>query len=144
MGKIAFTMTNQKSSTGQQVTDSITIVISNVVADPNQCRVSYHRKATKNGRTFKNQDYTFSLREVQKITIQTYEQAGNEYVAANNTNHGVVSLSTSPQAVELSLHQNHGAGNFFNFTDTDLAERLAKAFNHAVELCGGGEKQELF
>jgi hypothetical protein len=32
----------------------------------------------------------------------------------------------------------HGEESFFLFTDADLADRVAKAMVHAVELCGGG------
>jgi hypothetical protein len=144
MGMVAFSATFQNSQSGQQRTQPITNVYSNVVADPGQCRISYHRKATNDGKTTTNQDYAFSLRDVLKIMIRPYEQANNEWLAATNASPGVVTIATSPQAVELSLRQKHGAENNFNLTDTDLAERLAKAINHAVELCGGGEKQELF
>ena len=30
--------------------------------------------------------------------------------------------------------------NMFPFTNADLANRVAKAITHAVELCGGGNK----
>jgi hypothetical protein len=31
--------------------------------------------------------------------------------------------------------------NWFPFTDADLADRVAKAITHAIELCGGGNKE---
>jgi hypothetical protein len=30
--------------------------------------------------------------------------------------------------------------NMFSFSDVDLANRVAKAMVHAIELCGGGNK----
>jgi hypothetical protein len=144
MGMVAFSATFQNSQLGQQRTQPITNVYGNVVADSTQCRISYHRKGTNEGKTTVNQNFTFSLRDVKKILVRPYEQANNEWLAATNSANGVSTISTSPQAFELSLRQIHGAENDFNLTDEDLAERLAKAFTHAVELCGGGTSKEPF
>jgi hypothetical protein len=42
----------------------------------------------------------------------------------------------------LVLRQPHGEDYTFRFTDANLADRVAKAILHAVELCGGGNKDK--
>jgi hypothetical protein len=50
----------------------------------------------------------------------------------NSSKRGTTESDDSIQ--EFALH----------FRDEDTADRVAKAFVHAIELCGGGSKPELF
>jgi hypothetical protein len=45
-----------------------------------------------------------------------------------------------PSYVMVALTKNIA----FVFADADIAQRVANAFNHAIEVCGGKEKKELF
>jgi hypothetical protein len=112
---------------------------SNVVADPSRCRISYHRKEGSVGNTGTDQNYEFSLREVRQVVVLPYAQANNEWNAKNGHPNNITT-STNPPATELSVRRPHGEENCFYFTDEALANRLAKAFTHAAELCGGGNK----
>jgi hypothetical protein len=86
-------------------------------------------------------DRWISLRDVQDIVVKPYAQ----YQAELNAIHGpkLVVPSTNPSMMALVVRTPNGfvKENFFLFTDTDLAGRVAKALTHAVELCGGGNKE---
>jgi TonB family protein len=138
-GKAAFVEYRQSTSDSSTATVTIVNEINNVVADAGQCRISYHRKATQNGEIYKNEDNAFSLREVQDIVVRPFEQHETEYFV--NTGANIIVTSTSPPVTVLTVRRPRGAFNFFDLTDAALADRLAKALTHAVELCGGGNKE---
>ncbi|MGB9406461.1 MAG: hypothetical protein WCA89_02930 [Terracidiphilus sp.] len=143
IGKVTFVAFLQNANDGSTTPAIITNEISNVVADQNQCRISYHQKTMYGSSTYKDENRVFSLRDVQEIVIKPFEQANNEYLAKTG-NPTIITTSTNPPATELSAHRPHGEENFFLFTDATLADRVAKAMIHAVELCGGGSKPEPF
>jgi hypothetical protein len=140
MGKVGFVVFFQDTSNGSTSTENFTNEISNVVADQNICRISYHRVSTDQGQTYKDENDIFLLRNVQDIMVRPYEQAQTEWFAEHGRT--LMITSTNPPLMELEARRPHGEENFFVFTDADLADRVAKAMLHAVELCGGGSKDK--
>jgi hypothetical protein len=181
LGKISFVVYLQSTSQGNTWTATVTNEISNVMADQNQCRISYHWRGTDlealpvggtaprrkfevsphidaftdvyplmlaaerkaSSQAFRDLDYVFSLRSVQEIVVKPYEQYGIERLAKNGHPDTIVT-STSPPMTALVVRQPHGVENVIIFTDASLADRVAKAMVHAVELCGGGKTEEPF
>jgi len=181
LGQVSFVVFLQGTNQGNTWTATVTNEISNVMADPNQCRISYHWKGTDlaalpagevaprrkyvvsphiddfaeifplmmaaerraGSQSYRDLDYVFSLRSVQEIVVKPWEQYGTERLARNGHPDTIVT-STSPPVTALVVRQAHGVENVFTFTDADLADRVAKAMLHAVELCGGGKSEEPF
>jgi hypothetical protein len=177
LGKTSFVVFLQDTGNGNTWTISATNEISNVVADQNQCRISYHWKGTDiealsanqiaprrfvkidnfaaeffmelaadrraNGKTDKDEDGVFSLHDVQEIVVKPFEQHGTERLAKNGSPNVIVT-STNPPITALVVRLPHKEENLFLFTEADLADRVAKAMVHAVELCGGGKGPEPF
>ena len=141
LGKIAWVEFNQDATNGGTSTDTMTNETSNVVADANQCRISYYRKGAQNGKITRDENRAFLLRDVQEIVVKPLEQFENEWLAKNGHPELVVT-STNPPMTVLVLRQPHGEDYTFRFTDANLADRVAKAMLHAVELCGGGNKDK--
>jgi hypothetical protein len=140
IGKVSFVDVLYAAVDGSTENITYTDEISNVVADPSQCQISYHRKATqKNGEIYRNKDNVISLRDVQEIVVKPLEQFENEFAAKNGIN---VSITTNPSLTILEARVTHDVTYSFRFTDADLADRVAKAMLHAVELCGGGNKEK--
>jgi hypothetical protein len=138
-GKIGYVEFLQNVSDGSTNPDTHTNEISNMVADPGQCRISYHRRATSQGQTYKDENDVFSLRDVQDIVIKPLEQYVTEW-SAKNGQPNIICTSVSPAMTALIVRRPHGELNYFDFSDAALADRVAKALTHAVELCGGGNK----
>jgi hypothetical protein len=141
LGKVSFVDFLQNAHDGNTWTETHIRETSNVVADPFQCRISYHRKAINksiySGDDIWDNNYVFSLRDVQEIVVKPWEQETTEFFAKTGTPHIIVT-STSPPITTLVVRRPHGEQNAFRFTNADLADRVAKAMLHAVELCGGG------
>jgi hypothetical protein len=181
LGQISFVVFLQSTNQGNTWTATVTNEIGNVIADQNQCRISYHWKGTDlealpaggiaprrkyeivphiddftdvyplmleadrrtNSKAFRDMDYVFSLRTVQEIVVKPYEQYGTDRLAKNGHPDTIVT-ATNPPITALVVRQPHGVENVFIFTDASLADRVAKAMVHAVELCGGGKGEEPF
>jgi hypothetical protein len=151
IGKLAFAATLQDTSSesnGSTWSQTIQNEISYVVADQNQCRISYHWKTTNQGSpywekripTSRDENDVFLLRDLRAIALKPFEQERNELYAKMGSS--AIVLSTNPPITVLVVRRPHGEDNIFTFTDADLADRVAKAMLHAVELCGGGNKEK--
>jgi hypothetical protein len=103
---------------------------------------------------------TTPLRKVVSLTVQPLEEAAN----TNNARaaHPEITVQVNPPVFNLTLTagdkdvqfhvestrgkgkpsvgDNTGNSNSFTFQEEGLADRVAKAITHAVELCGGGSK----
>jgi hypothetical protein len=141
IGKVAWVDFLQDAKDGSTWTETFTTELNNVIVDQNQCRFSYHRKVTDNGETDSDQNYFFSLRDVQDIIVKPEEQNQTDWIAQNGKPNIIVT-STSPSIATLIVHRPRGEMNTFRFTDANLADRVAKAMQHAVELCGGGNRDK--
>jgi hypothetical protein len=139
IGKITYVSFMQNTNDGSTFSNTITNEVSNVVADPSQCRIFYHWKTIRDGATVSDFDAWFSLRDVQDVTVKPYLQYQNE-VNASAGIPNIVATSLNPPLTALLVRRPHNVSNLFPFTDADLADRVAKALTHAVELCGGGNK----
>jgi hypothetical protein len=139
IGKVSIVMFNHNTTTGEDFTTTFTSEFTNATADPSQCRIAYHGKSTLNGATVSDGDAGVPLRDVQDVVIEPYVQYQNEVNAAGGLPN-VIASSTNPPLTALLVRRPHGVYNFFPFTDPQLADRVAKAMTHAIELCGGGNK----
>jgi hypothetical protein len=126
------------------------IEVSNVVTNPTACRIDYHwrRKEEQNGKVIANEDSDvwFLLKVVQDIAVMPMEQVQKSLAAA--AGHPSWSFRVDPAVYVLEVRRTDTKGtkgiNAFAFFDEQLANRVAQAIVHAVELCGGGSTPEPF
>ena len=110
----------------------------NVVADPASCRITYHMKILVNEHIEFDKDASIPLKEVQDLTVKAVEEdikmidAGLGYTTR--------SYRADPPIFVLTVRRAGNGSNSFDFADEEVAKRVAKALVHAVELCGGGNK----
>jgi hypothetical protein len=117
---------------------------SNMVADAGACRISYHwRTGTGYGEVASDLDTGFLLKDVQDIAVMPMEQLHKEVDTA--AGHPSWSSRIDPPVFALKVRITDTLGfKNVDFFDEQLANRVAKALVHAVELCGGGSKPEPF
>jgi hypothetical protein len=137
IGKVTFLSYTQNTRNGSNTSETDSNEVSNVVANANQCHISYHWKVIMDGRLDQDKEAGFSLRDVQDIVIKPYAQYQTELDASLGNPH-IVTPSTSPEISALLVRRAHGVYNLFPIIDAGTADRIAKALTHAVELCGGG------
>jgi len=103
---------------------------------------------------------TISLKDVEKITVESFQELGNRFWVKQA--HPEVTITVVPTIFVLVLtaskpvftvHYAFTRGKqapkegdtsakeiSYNFDSEETANRIAKALTHAVELCGGGNK----
>ncbi|MGA3160753.1 MAG: hypothetical protein ABSC77_06010 [Terracidiphilus sp.] len=139
IGKVSFVTFYQNTTDNSNGSNIMTNEVSHAVANINPCRVTNHWKSTNGGATLMDIDAGIPLRDVIDITVKPFTQYQTE-LDASLGNPNFVTTSTNPALSALLVHRAHGVVNLFPFTDADAANRVAKAMVHAVELCGGGNK----
>jgi hypothetical protein len=84
-------------------------------------------------------NYTFSFRRIENLAVMT-QQDRDDTVHAHQ-GHPELVESLSPTNYDLVVTGTDGRTWEFAFADQDLANRVAKAMNHAAELCSGGNQE---
>ena len=116
--------------------------VSNVVANPGTCSLSYHRLVFNNSSREHNENISINLRDVQNISVLPDEQDWQMYLV--RTGDSTKTVKDVPEIIALVIKLNNGKDPTIRFYEQQLADRVAKALVHAVELCGGGPKPEPF
>ncbi len=140
IGKLEIAVNFKNTSNGSNFRYTEADEASNVVADPSQCRISYHWKVWQNGSPQPTSDHDsgFNLRDVDDVVLEPWRKWRTDSFA-NTSSSNLVAISTDPDVTALVLSWKNKATPYdFPFTDALLAIHLADAFKHAVKLCGGG------
>jgi hypothetical protein len=139
IGRVSFVTFYQNTADNSSGSNIMTNEVSNAVANINPCRVANHWKATNGGATLMDIDAGIPLRDVIDITVKPFTQYQTE-LDASLGNPNLITTATNPALTALLVRSPRGVVNLFPFTDADTADRVAKAFTRAVELCGGGNQ----
>jgi hypothetical protein len=135
---------------GTQTTDNRrlsqrrTLELSKVRANPMDCSIQYHYKyVVDDNPPIETADITTPLAAIENIQLEPFERSLT-MTAASIGHPEFVFTSTQPQTLALVLNSKQKGDFVFFFQDDTVADRLAKALVHAVELCGGGSQPEPF
>jgi hypothetical protein len=140
IGKVAFMVFFQSARDGSTWSERRDWEFSNVIAEEAQCEIRFHIKTSNRGEPAAvDSDISFSLRTVQKIVVEPWERMQDE-IDAKAGHPEFIATSTNPPITLLQVTSSNKYPSAFIFSDNTLAERVAKAITHAVELCGGGDK----
>jgi hypothetical protein len=142
IGTVNFAGYVHDSSNDSDGVQKFSATISNVAANPGACTLSYHRLVYNNGRKEHNEDVSINLREVQSVSVLPDEQDWQMYLA--RTGDSTKTVKDVPDISALVIKLPGGRDPTIRFYEQEIADRVAKALIHAVELCGGGPKPEPF
>jgi hypothetical protein len=137
-GRLNFAVYTHDNADGKDYIDQYSSEASNIVADPAACSINYHRNVKKNGAVFADDNVSFSFRDVQDLAVMPEEQEFKRAYAADG--HPTWEPRVDPPLFLVVARRAANQANGFFFPSEELANRLAKAMLHAVELCGGGSK----
>ena len=115
------------------------VELSNPTYDVKGCRISYHWRAQQNGKASDDKDYTLNLREVKDLAVLSQQE--NQKNVDSQNGQGTWDSQITPPLFALVVHRPKKVDNAFLFSDEQMANRVAKAMVHAVELCGGGNTE---
>ncbi len=141
VGPVNFAFYVHDDSSGKDSLTQLKVGSTKVVADTGACRVSYHFTTGTNGQV--GSDDSFFLKQVADIAVMTMEQGLKEESIEMGSGSSK-SFKVEPPVFSLKVHMIGRGHHYFVFYDEALANRVAKAMVHAVELCGGGGKPEPF
>jgi hypothetical protein len=137
-GKLSYTaFVTDASQQGVEWKNQFTVEMSNLVADAGACRITYHWRAQENGKRIDDADYSLALKDVKEILVLPQDQNQNQVDSRNG--HIDWNSRIAPNLFTLIARRPRGVVNVFLFSDEEMANRVAKAITHAVELCGGGK-----
>jgi hypothetical protein len=137
-GKLSYTaFVTDASQQGVEWRNQFTVETSNLVAGAGACRITYHWRAELNGKLAADADYSLALKDVKEIFVLPQDQNQNQ--VDNRNGHPDWNSRISPPLFVLIAKRPRGLVNVFLFSDEEMANRVAKAITHAVELCGGGK-----
>lgn len=144
LGTVSVVVNYQDTSNGQLSYHKGVETLSRVVADPTTCTLAFHVEVYSaplgySGPASSARDLTIYFGLMQKVIVEPYEKSASEQEAGIG-HPEIVAVSTSPQVTLVEMFSSKPETGFI-FYDADLADRVAKAINHAVELCGGGSKE---
>ena len=139
-GKINYTLnTHDNLKNEDWPVYQISIHAFNVIANPATCRITWHKVTTNGGKVGINGDFSLDLRNVLSFEVRTSTYEAKMEDTANG--HPEIDKHQDPPyfAVTAKLRNNTETPLFFS--SEEMANRIAKAMVHAVELCGGGSKE---
>jgi hypothetical protein len=142
MGTVNFAGYVHDSANNTDGVQKFSSTISNAAANPGACTLSYHRLVFNNGRKEHNENVLINLHEVKNISVLPDEQDWQMYLA--RIGDSTKTVKDVPDITALVFKLNNGQDPTIRFYEQEMADRVAKALVHAVELCGGGPKPEPF
>jgi hypothetical protein len=142
MGTVNFAGYVHDSANNTDGVQKFSATISNAAGNPGACSLSYHRLVFNNGSREHNENVVINLREVKDISVLPDEPDWQMYLV--RTGDTTKTVKDVPDISALVIKLNNGKDPTIRFYEQELADRVAKALVHAVELCGGGPKPEPF
>ncbi len=139
IGKIGFTALVRNTADGSTFQYTQTEQVTNVVADPAQCRVSFHHTVWQNGavQPTLNKTSWFMLHDVVSIVVMPGGQhLTGAFAHAGKANFIATSIAP-PVTYVVLLSEPEGWTNEPIFIDSESANRFANTVRLAVRLCGG-------
>jgi hypothetical protein len=142
VGPISYSASWQNHADNTSGSNQFKVAATDVEADAAGCKIAYHWLSVRDGQPARDSDYWFSLAAVREVVVRS----GDEHLKKVNEDAGqqqVVAHVDPPHWVVV-LRRGGRSENVFVFKDEVMANRVARALLHAVDMCGGGKKDEPF
>jgi len=137
--KFNFIIYTHNNLNGQDASFQATVETTMFNADAPRCRIEYHLKVTDNGATMEDSDVSIDLKAIKAIEVISGDQSAKKAAAA--AGQPEIDFRIDPPHFTLTIVKLHETRYYLNFPDESIANRVASALSHAVELCGGGSKE---
>jgi hypothetical protein len=137
-GKVNYIIYGHDNIAGVDGTIKRSFEVSNLSADAGLCSIRFHSRFD-NGKKADNiidRDEEILLKQAHEITLMTMDQVVQR--ADAKTGHPERSNKIDPPIFLVVVNWGEHRRMMFNFYDESMSDRVSKALQHAVELCGGG------
>jgi hypothetical protein len=116
----------------------VSIALTQVSADAGRCSISFHGRADSGVNSVEH-DHEILLKQVQEISLSQKETLDQR--AAAKAGHPEHTVKIDPPIAVMIVKWAPNLSRQFSFYDEALAERVSRALQHAVSLCGGGKPE---
>jgi hypothetical protein len=107
--------------------------------DAATCQVRYRELMASDGKPFGNYKTVISFRRVQKLEVLTVQDFANRLMEQGGSDTRFI---VTPAVYRLGVTDSGGQNMaWVNFADEAMADRVAKAMNHAAEICRPTNKE---
>lgn len=131
-GQVNYVANLHDTATNQAWTNQFTALASNVSVDVPACQITFHWFASVEGKTFQDFDSTLAFRTTRKVVVVNREQEMRGQVAGDHPS-WVATISPPVWVVTMTTTSND---HVLDFTNQDVAERVSRAIDHVMDLCG--------
>lgn len=139
-GKLSYSAAvTDTAQQGVEWTNKFEVELSNPTFNTGACSVSFHWHSVVNDKVADDSNYTINLREVSQVVLLSQEE--NQAKVDTRNGHDTWQSRIAPPLFVLVVQRPKKVENALLFSEKDMADRVAKALVHAVELCGGGSKE---
>jgi hypothetical protein len=132
-GKINYVVSVHDTANGEDWSTTMTAHATKVSADVGRCRLNMHWQTSVNGEIKQNQDQWIDFAKGRKATVVNREQEIRTQVKADGHPTWVATVSPPVWVVTVVESDN---SNVLDFTSQNVAERVARAAEHVMDLCG--------
>ena len=139
LGKVNLVAFNHDSSDNSDYSINKSFEASNVSYDASAQQFNFHWNEWVNSSQTQNKDAGFNLAHVTNVVVKPYTQYQLD-INAKAGKPNLVPTSTTPPITVMVVNRDDNDNNAFFFVDSTLADRVARAINHAVELAGGNKE----
>jgi len=120
-------------SRSEDTSSRVSIQVVDAHSDPATCQVRYRELFSSDDRPFSDLNLVLSFRRVQKIEILTEQESVNRAMEQTRSDYRVV---MTPATYRVNVTSSGGQPiASAHFADEAMADRVAKAMNHAAEIC---------
>jgi len=113
--------------------------LTNVYADANRCFIGFHLRFDNGKNSVVDKGSEVYLKQAQEIVLKLMDQVLQEVDAKSGHPERSVKIDPPIFSVVVKTQGNHSMN--FNFYDEAMSERVSRALQHAVDLCGGGRTE---
>ena len=111
--------------------------LSGTYANASTCQVGFHWRQTRSGQVVTDKEMYFDLGTSSTVDVVSMDQYLTEEAVKNG--HPSWTTKVSPVIFVLRISKQGNQENNLVFPDEELANHLAKALVHAIELCGSAQ-----
>lgn len=133
---VNYTLPNRDTNTNNEASNSFSDLFSNVTSHADQCILSFHVHMARDGAVILDKDAGIPFNTVSNVIVRTVVDETN-LVNAEAGSPNIVEEPGNPPIWAVRAMRTGGAYNGFVFYSEDIADRVAKAMEHAAALCGG-------
>ena len=132
-GILNYKVSLHDAASGKDWSYEFTDKLTGTYANPSTCQIGFHWKQTRSGEAVTDKETYLDLAGGTKADVLTMDQYLTE--SAAKSGHASWEIKVSPSLSVLRITKSDNSESNYAFPDEDTAGHLAKALEHAAELC---------